>query len=99
MLNLKKLLTKLCARTNFRIVQEVTEQFTVSGGGTKWQSLPMPTSGRPIAIVGYQFAGTGNSSLVIYNWPPPIASNSFAIRNMGTVDAVVTLTVRYLVVD
>lgn len=86
------------SKTNFRIVQAKTQEFTVSAGSTKWQPIPMPSSGNPIAIVGYQLEGTYHSNLTIYNIPAPTSGSSFAFRNMGTATATATLTVRYLVV-
>lgn len=98
MLNLKKLLTKILARTNFRIATGTSAPFNQTAGGTNWVTCPLPTSGKAIAVVGYYIAG--NTLSTVYNMSLTTSGASFAIRNQGTGQVNnVTIQAHYLVVD
>ncbi len=98
MLNLKKLLTKILARTNFRIVTGTSEPFNMTAGGTNWVTCPLPTSGKAIAVVGYYI--NGNPQATIYSINLVASGASFAVKNQGTVQlSNVKIEAHYLVVD
>lgn len=98
MLNLKKVLTKLCGRVNYRIVSVNSESFSMEQSGTKWITVPRPSSGTVIALSGYYI--NGNSTATIYNARLTSSGAQFAIRNPATVAiASMYITADYLVVD
>ena len=98
MLNLKKLLTKILARTNFRITTGTSASFNLTAGGTTWVTCPLPTSGKAIAVVGYYIGGS--TQITIYNMSLGTSGASFAVRNQGTAQATnATIQAHYLVVD
>lgn len=100
MLDVKKLLTKLLKRTNFRIVTNTSSAFTISANNTTWVQVSVPSGqGRPIAVVGYyiingwylnvynlSLVGTTRADVALYN---PSTSAT------GTI----TVTVYFLMVD
>lgn len=98
MLNLKKLLTKVLNRTNFRIVTVESSAFNMTGSGTNWVTVPLPSSGRAIAVQGYYIIG----NTLAHTYSINLTSNGaqFALRN-GSSTAVngVKINAYYLVVD
>lgn len=99
MLDIKKLLTKILKQTSYRIVSvSATSATSVSSNTTKWLSVPLPTSGRVIAVVGYYLNGGATCSVYsIGTWSTSGAS--VAVRNYGSSAQNVTTTVYYMVVD
>ena len=98
MLNIKKLLTKLCGRVNYRIISSTSSPFSLAASGTKWVSCPLPSSGTVIAVIGYYIGGATQVSL--YNISLAQNGASFAIRNYGTTELTnITIQAHYLVVD
>lgn len=99
MLNIKKLLTKILKQTSYRIVSvTATSATSVPSNTTKWLSVPLPASGRVIAVAGYYLTnGTTCSVYAIGTWDT--SSASVAVRNYGSSAQSVTPTVYYLVVE
>lgn len=99
MLDAKKLLTKVLKQTNYRIVSvSATSATSVSANTTKWLSVPLPASGRVIAVTGYYLTnGTTCSVYSIGTWNTSGAS--VAVRNYGSSAQNVTPTVYYMVVE
>lgn len=97
MLNQKELDTKILNHIKFRNVDvEMTTTTTVPANGTAWVSVPLPSSGKPIAIVGWYITG---------GWVYPYfvqltnTGGSLGIKNTSSSAQNVTITLRYLVVD
>ena len=98
MLDVKKLLTKLCKRVNFRVVQvQASSATTIAANGTAWITVPLPPSGTAIAVVGYYLMN--GTTCIPYNISLSSSGASFAVKNMHTSSMTVTITANYLVVD
>jgi len=100
MLNIKALLTKILKRVNYRIVTVSTQAVTLAASTSQWVTVPLPTSGKAIAVAGYYISGSGNINITIYNYRLRSTGASFALRNQSTTaQANISLDVDYLVVD
>lgn len=98
MLSTKKLLYKLVNRTNFRVLNEESSSVTIAANGTTWVTVPRPSTGTAIAVVGYYF--NGGSTCFAYNVRLITEGAQFAIRNISTTQSVtIKVLVNYLVVD
>ena len=101
MLNLKRLLTKLCGRVNYRMVEvTATSETSINANGTAWVTVPKPPSGTPIGIVGYYIDGTsGNSGISVYAMRMTANAGQLAVRNNLSSVASIRPRLFYLVVD
>lgn len=99
MLNEKKLLTKMAKRNNLRIETAAKSGIAISGNAVLGVSMPAPSSGTPLAVVGYLFSGTNNSTVNIYGMYLDSDHAQFYVRNMISSGANITITVYYLVTD
>ena len=98
MISAKKLLYKLVGHTNYRIVNvENTTSTTIAANGTEWVTVPKPSSGKPISIVGWYVNGT--TGVFPYSVNLTSSGAQFALRNTANASATFTLNARYLVVD
>lgn len=101
MLNLMKLLTKLCGRVNYRTVDvTATSETSINANATAWVTVPKPPSGTPIGIVGYYIDGTaGNSKISVYAMRMLENAGQLAVRNNASSEASIRPHLYYLVVD
>ena len=93
-------ISDLNSKTNFRTVEVTGSEFTISANNnTAWVNVPFPSSGTPIAIVGYYILGDANVCHV-YSIKLQSSVGEFALRRTSTGSAVTgTITARYLVVN
>ena len=98
-MDLKRVIAHLIKRANIREESASTSAATsIAAGSTAWITVPAPSSGTPIAVVGYYLRGGASCS--VYNLR--LSSNgeaSIALRNYGSSSQSVTVTADYLVVD
>ena len=100
MLDFKKLLTKLCGRVNYRIVEvTATSETSINANSSAWVTIPKPSSGTPIGIVGYYIAGTGNTTISVYAMRMTANAGQLAVRNNLSSAASIKPHLYYLVVD
>ena len=82
-----------------RIVTESKPNIAISGNAVLGVPMPAPSSGTPLAVVGYLFSGTNNSTVNIYGMYLDGDHAQFYVRNMISSGANITITVYYLVTD
>ena len=99
MLNQKKMLTKLAKRNNFRIATESKSSITISGNNAVGIQVSVPSQGTPLAVVGYLFSGTNNTTINVYGVYLDGDHAQFYVRNSSGSAANVNVTVYYLVTD
>ena len=97
-LGMKKLLYKMLQRSNIRQVKVEGSAFNVTASGTQWVTVPLPSDGEAIAVVGWYIFGGTNCS--IYNMQLVGDGAQFALKNMSaTAITGANITAYYLVVD
>ena len=82
-------------KAQFYIVNEESQSITIAPNGTTWVTVPRPSSGNVIAVVGYYF--NGGSTCFTYNVRLITEGAQFALRNISTTQSVTTkVLVNYL---
>lgn len=101
MLNTKNLLTKILKRINLRVVSTTTSTATTvaANTGAAVITLPAPSSGKVLAIVGYVLTGTANTGCNVYGLWIDGTTPKCAVRNVTAYNASVKVTAYFLVVD
>lgn len=69
---------------------------TIAAGSNAWITVPLPSSGKAVAVVGYYF--NGGTACSCYNMALISTGAQFALRNYGGSSASVTIRAEYLVV-
>lgn len=69
---------------------------TIAAGNNAWITVPLPSSGKAVAVVGFYFSG--GTACSCYNSALTSTGAQFALRNYGGSSAAVTIRADYLVV-
>ena len=96
MLNLKKLLTKVSKRINYRIADVTVNSQTVAANSTQWVTIPLPTSGKAIGVTGWYFSAT---DLNLFSLQLNNAGCSMAFKNPTSSALTTSARVFFIVVD
>ena len=96
MLNLKKLLTKLCGRVNYHFAETYIENQSIPANQTKWITISTPSSGKAIGISGWYFSAT---DLNAFSVQLHAGGCSIALRNPTNAELTTNIRVYFTMVD
>lgn len=90
-------ISTLNGKTNFSTVSVIGTAKTIAANGTEWISVPFPTSGTAIAVVGYYL--NGGTACSVYAFYLGSSNAQFALRNYYSSALTITITAYFLCID